>query len=81
MANNKQSGTAAVQIELSTPYPLCGEGYVLRFVTWVEAALRPTKGMFLTLPSDPPHRKWEVTQAYTIVNHMEGIESHWKVVQ
>ena len=78
MANTKQSGSEAVQIELSTPHTGTSEG-TLRIVTWVEASLKPSVGMVLVRPKDD--RKWEVTQAYTIVNHMEGIGSHWKVVQ
>ena len=75
----KQRGTEVVQVELSTPYPEHHNGQ-LRFVVWVEASLRPVKGMTLMRPDDP--KRWEVTEAYMgIVNSMEGVGSHWKVVQ
>jgi hypothetical protein len=49
-------------------------------VTWVEASLRPVKGMTLVRPND--ERRWEVSEAYTgNVNRMEGISGHWKVIQ
>ena len=79
MANTKQSGSEAVQIELSTPHTGTSEG-TLRIVTWVEASLKPSVGMVLVHPKDD--RRWTVTQAYTgIVTRMEGLGSHWKVVQ
>jgi hypothetical protein len=78
MANNKQSGTEAVQIELCAPHPTIPD-YELRLVTWVEASLKPTEGM--TLVRQGEDRKWTVAEAYPgIVNRVEGLGSHWKVV-
>jgi hypothetical protein len=75
--SSTNSGVEAVQVELATTYRA---GTVLRMVTWVEASLRPVKGMTLVRPND--ERRWEVSEAYTgNVNRMEGISGHWKVIQ
>ncbi len=71
----KQSGTEVVQCELSTPHATPGSD--TRFVLWVEASLKPSKGMVLVRPND--ERRWEVTQAYTKnVQRMDGINTGFK---
>jgi hypothetical protein len=73
MANN---GTEVIQVELVSPTPdFPSQAHT---VTWIEASLRPAKGMKLACGKDP--RVWTVHEAYTRTPvRMEGINSSWKV--
>ena len=73
----KASGTEVIQVELSCKH---GDGTTSsrHKVLWVEAALRPVRGMVLMLGKDP--QRWTVEQAYTHTPvFMEGINTSWKV--
>ena len=71
----KASGTEVVQVELTHSN---GDGSTRHTVLWVEAVLRPVRGMILVLGKDP--QRWTVAKAYTSSPVlMEGINTSWKV--
>jgi hypothetical protein len=73
MAQDKQAGKPAVQIELRTPAKEAEYARVL--VTWVSTELKPKVGMVIVNP--PDKTEWTVTKTYSMVNHFEGLPS-WR---
>lgn len=73
MAQDKQAGKPAVQIEARTPAKEAGYERVL--VTWVSTELKPKVGMILV--NLPDKTEWTVAKAYALINHFEGLPS-WK---
>jgi hypothetical protein len=69
------NGTEVVQVELTHN---SGDGSTRHKVLWIEAVLRPVRGMVLVFGKDP--QRWTVAQAYTSTPVlMEGINTGWKV--
>ena len=73
MAQDKQTGKPAVQIEVRTPAKEAGYERVL--VTWVSTELKPKVGMGIVNP--PDKTEWTIAKVYSIVNHFEGLPS-WR---
>ena len=73
MAQDKQTGKPAMQIEVSTPAKEAAYERVL--VTWVSTELKPKVGTIIVNP--PDKTEWTVTKTYSMVNHFEGLPS-WK---
>jgi hypothetical protein len=70
------NGTQVVQVDITSPTPDFPS--LAHTLIWVEASLRPVKGMKLICGKDP--RVWTVYEAYVRTPiAMEGINTGWKV--
>lgn len=67
----------ALQVHLMTPASSGEEMTEVHQMTWVDAGLKPTKGMVVEVKGDK--RPWTVVSAYTIVAEMDGLPP-WKEV-